>query len=83
MGCTQSEMFGNIGYATSMALCIINSDDDFLLTPHKNKGKQPVVTKLSISRNNFCLQHAPKEKAKILAQTKTTTSLLDTQSTTN
>ncbi len=59
-------------------ICIINNDDDFSLTPHKNKGKQPSVIKLSIFKKNFCLQHTPKEKAKILAQIKTTTSLLGT-----
>jgi hypothetical protein len=50
--------------------CIVSNDDDFLLTPHKNKGKQPRVTKLSISRSNSCVQHVPKEKAKIPNQIK-------------
>jgi hypothetical protein len=39
-------------------MCIISNDGDFLFTPHKNKGKQPNVTKLSISKNNSCVQHA-------------------------
>jgi hypothetical protein len=64
-------------------ICIISSDDDFSLTPHKNKGKQSCVTKLPISRNNSCVQHAPKEKPKIPTQTKTTTPLFGSQSIAN
>ncbi len=63
--------------------CIISSDDDFLLTPHKNKGKQLGVIKLSISRNNYCVQHASKEKAKIPNQTKIVTPFFGSQSITN
>jgi hypothetical protein len=62
---------------------IISNDDDLLFTPHKNKGKQPSVTKLSISKNNSCVQHALKEKPKILTQTKTATPLFGSQSTTD
>ncbi len=36
-------------------ICIISSDDDFSLTPHKNKGKRLGVIKLSISRSNSCV----------------------------
>jgi hypothetical protein len=43
-------------------ICIISNDDDFSFTTHKNKGKQPSVSKLSISNSNSCVQHAPKEK---------------------
>jgi hypothetical protein len=56
-------------------ICIISNDDDFLLTPHKNKGKESSVTKFFISKNNYYVQHAPKEKSKIPTQTKTTTPL--------
>jgi hypothetical protein len=45
-------------------ICIISSDDDFSLTPHKNKGKQAGVTELSIFKSNSCVQHVPKDKAK-------------------
>jgi hypothetical protein len=64
-------------------ICIINSDDDFLLTPHKNEGTELGVTKLSISKNNSCVQHAPKEKLKIPIQTKTTTPFFGSQSIAN
>jgi len=64
-------------------ICIISNDDDFLFIPHKNKGKQPSVTKLSISKNNSCVQHALKEKPKIPTQTKISTPLFGSQSTTN
>ncbi len=64
-------------------MCIINSDDDFSFTLHKNKGKQPNVIKLSISKSNSCVQHALKEKPKIPTQTKTTTPLFGSQSTAN
>jgi len=64
-------------------ICIISNDDDFLLTPHKNKGKKPGVTKFFISKNNSCVQHAPKEKSKIPTQTKTTTPLFGSQTIAN
>ncbi len=60
-------------------ICIINSDDDFLLTPHKHKGKQLGVVKLSISRNNPCVQDVPKEKAKVHAQNKIATLIFGLQ----
>jgi hypothetical protein len=60
-------------------ICIINSDDDFLLTPHKNKGTEPGVTKLSISKSNSCVQHVPKEKLKIPIQTKIITPFFGSQ----
>jgi hypothetical protein len=48
-------------------ICIINGDDDFSFIPHKNKGKQTCVTKLSIFRNNSCVQFFSKDKAKVHA----------------
>lgn len=48
-------------------ICIISSDDDFLFTPHKHKGKQPSVVKLFISRSNSYVQDVPKEKVKFHA----------------
>jgi hypothetical protein len=48
-------------------ICIISSDDDFSPTLRKNKGKQTGVTKLSISKSNFYVQHVPKDKAKVHA----------------
>jgi len=64
-------------------ICIISSDDDFLFIPHKHKGKQPSVAKLSISKNNSCVQDVPKEKAKVHAQNKTATSIFCLQSNAN
>jgi hypothetical protein len=64
-------------------ICIISSDDDFLFTPHKHKGKQSDVVKLSISKSNSCVQDVPKEKAKVHAQNKTTTPIFGLQSKAN
>jgi hypothetical protein len=54
-------------------MCIINNDDEFLFIPHKNKCKQPNVTKFSICRNNFYVQFVPKKKAKAPTQNITST----------
>jgi hypothetical protein len=56
-------------------ICIINSDDDFLFTPHKHKGKQLGVVKLFNSRNNSYVQDVPKEKVKVHALNKTATQI--------
>jgi hypothetical protein len=64
-------------------ICIISSDDDFSLSPHKNKSKQLGVVKFSIFKSNFCVQHVPKEKAKVPPQNKTATPIFGLQSNAN
>jgi hypothetical protein len=51
-------------------ICIINNDDDFLLIPHFKKCEQLGVTKLSIFKNNSCVQHAPRRRRKPLPKLK-------------
>jgi hypothetical protein len=63
-------------------ICIISSDDGFSLTPHKNRGKQAGVTKLSISKSNSCV-HVPKDKAKVHVQNKTIALILNSRSIAN
>jgi len=49
-------------------ICIINNDDDFSLTPHKNKGKQPSVT--SFLKRSFVYNMLPRRRQKSLPKLK-------------
>ncbi len=51
-------------------ICIISSDDDLLLTAHKNKGKQLSLIKLSISRRIFVYNTFPRRSKKSLPKLK-------------
>jgi len=56
-------------------ICIISNDDDFLLTPHKNKGKEPGVTKFFISKTTIVYNMLPRRSQKSLPKLKQPTTL--------